>query len=204
MASPYFYEPKLGHGLKHDPFKAIVAPRPIGWISSRDTQGRVNLAPYSFFNAVCSVPPIVAFCSEGWKDSVQNIKDTGEFVTNFVNRPLAEKMNLTSRAVEHGVDEMQLAGLAAAPGVRVDVPHVAEAPASLECKLLQIIQLHDLDGKPLENYLTLGQVVGVHIDPQYLHDGIFDTLAAAPILRAGYRGDYAAITEMFEMFRPKG
>jgi flavin reductase (DIM6/NTAB) family NADH-FMN oxidoreductase RutF len=204
MASPYFYEPKLGHGLAHDPFKAIVAPRPIGWISTRDKEGQLNLAPYSFFNAISTFPPIVAFCSEGWKDSVSNAQATGEFVTNFVSRSLAERMNLTSKAVEHGINEMELAGLSAAPGVCVDVPHVAEAPAALECKLLQIIQLHDIDGKALENWLTIGQVVGVHIDSQYLHDGIFDTLAASPILRAGYRADYAVITEMFQMSRPKG
>ncbi|MEJ0002619.1 MAG: flavin reductase family protein [Pararobbsia sp.] len=203
MASHYFYEPQLGHGLAHDPFKAIVAPRPIGWISTRDAAGRVNLAPYSFFNAICTFPPIVAFCSEGWKDSVRNIQDTGEFVTNFVSQALAEQMNLTSKAVEHGIDEMQLAGLTPAPGVRVNVPRVAEAPAALECKLLQIVQLRDLDGRPLENYLSIGQVVGVHIDPQYLRDGVFDMLAAAPIMRAGYRGDYAVVNEMFEMLRPQ-
>jgi flavin reductase (DIM6/NTAB) family NADH-FMN oxidoreductase RutF len=198
----YFYEPASGHGLPHDPFKAIVAPRPIGWISTRDRQGRVNLAPYSFFNAFGSDPPIVAFGSQGWKDSVQNIEQTGEFVTNMATRRLAESMNRTSAPVAHGVDEMGLAGLAAAPCRLVSPPRVAESPAALECRLLQIIQLHDLAGQTLDQYLILGQVVGVHLATAYLKDGLFDLAAAQPIMRAGYRGDYAEIGAMFEMLRP--
>jgi flavin reductase (DIM6/NTAB) family NADH-FMN oxidoreductase RutF len=198
----YFYEPASGHGLPHDPFKAIVAPRPIGWISTRDRQGRVNLAPYSFFNAFGSDPPIVAFGSQGWKDSVQNIEQTGEFVTNMATRRLAESMNRTSAPVAHGVDEMGLAGLAAAPCRLVSPPRVAESPAALECRLLQIIQLHDLAGQALDQYLILGQVVGVHLATAYLKDGLFDLAAAQPIMRAGYRGDYAEIGAMFEMLRP--
>ena len=198
----YFYEPAGGHGLPHDPFKAIVAPRPIGWISTRDREGRVNLAPYSFFNAFCAAPPIVAFGSEGYKDSIRNAEATGEFVTNFVTRPLAEAMNATSAPVASGIDELRLAGLEAAPCRLVAAPRVAAAPAALECKLLQVVRLRDLEGRELESYVVLGQVVGVHIGPQYMKDGRFDLATAAPIMRAGYRDDYAELGAMFAMTRP--
>jgi flavin reductase (DIM6/NTAB) family NADH-FMN oxidoreductase RutF len=198
----YFYEPSRGHGLAHDPFKAIVGPRPIGWFSTLDELGKVNLAPYSFYNALGDNPPIVGFSSSGRKHSLRNIEATGEFVANFVTKALGEAMNLTSSDVAPGVDEMALAGLTPAPCRLVRPPRVAQAPAALECKLLQIVQLHDLAGKPLEQYLVLGQVVGVHINTAYLVNGRFDTAAAQPILRAGYRGDYAEIAGMFEMLRP--
>ncbi|MGF6640217.1 flavin reductase (DIM6/NTAB) family NADH-FMN oxidoreductase RutF [Paraburkholderia sp. MM5496-R1] len=198
----YFYDPAAGHGLPHDPFKAIVAPRLIGWISSRDAEGTLNLAPYSFFGAFATFPPIIGFSSEGRKDSLANIEATGEFVWNLATRPLAEQMNRSSAPVAPHVDEFALAGLTPAPGRNVAVPHVAESPAALECKLLQIVRLHDVDGKPMDNYLSLGQVVGVHIDGAYLKDGLFDTHAAQPIMRAGYRADYAQIGEMFQMIRP--
>lgn len=198
----YFYEPGRGHGLAHDPFKAIVGPRPIGWFSTLDEQGQVNLAPYSFYNTLGDNPPILGFSSTGRKHSVRNIEATGEFVANFVSKALAEAMNTTSIEVAPGVDEMAMAGLTPAPCRLVAPPRVAESPAALECKLLQVIQLHDLAGKPLEQYLVLGQVVGVHINPAYLVNGRFDTAAAQPLLRAGYRGDYAEISSMFEMLRP--
>jgi flavin reductase (DIM6/NTAB) family NADH-FMN oxidoreductase RutF len=198
----YFYEPSRGHGLAHDPFKAIVGPRPIGWFSTLDPQGQVNLAPYSFYNTLGDNPPIVGFSSSGRKHSVRNIEATGEFVANFVNKALVAAMNITSSEVAPGVDEMALAGLTPAPCRLVAPPRVAESPAALECKLLQIIQLHDLAGKPLEQYLVLGQVVGVHINPAYLVNGRFDTAGAQPVLRAGYRGDYAEIGSMFEILRP--
>ena len=198
----YFYEPARGHGLSHDPFKAIVAPRPIGWISSQDRQGRVNLAPYSFYNAFGDNPPIVGFSSGGRKDSIRNIEETGEFVANLVTKWLAAAMNQTSAPVAHDVDEMALAGLTPAPCRVVAVPRVAESPAALECKLLQIVRLHDLEGRPLEQYLAIGQVVGVHIAPAYLKNGIFDVTAAQPIMRAGYRADYVEAGAMFEMIRP--
>ena len=198
----YFYEPARGHGLPHDPFKAIVAPRPIGWISTRDKQGQVNLAPYSFYNAMGEKPPIVGFSSNGYKDSIRNIEETGEFVANLVTKALVEAMNTTSAAVSHTVDEMKLAGLAPASCHLVAAPRVAAAPAALECKLLQIVHLHDIEGKPLEQYLVLGQVIGVHIASEYLKDGIFDLVAAQPIMRAGYRGDYVEISATFEMLRP--
>ncbi|MCQ6255334.1 flavin reductase family protein [Pseudomonas sp. Q11] len=198
-----FYNPAGGHGLPHDPFKAIVAPRMIGWISTTSSSGRLNLAPYSFCGAFAAFPPIIGFCSEGRKDSLRNIEQTGEFVWNLATRPLAEKMNLTSAIVAQDVDEFQLAGLTPVAGRNVSVPRVGESPSALECKLLQITQLLDLDGNPTDNWLVLGQVVGVHIQEAYLKDGLFDTYAAQPILRAGYRGDYAQIGEIFEMFRPE-
>jgi len=198
----HFYDPNEGHGLPHDPFKAIVAPRVIGWISSRDADGSVNLAPYSFFGAFATFPYVIGFSSEGRKDSISNIEATGEFVWNMSTRPLAERMNRTSAPVARGIDEFELAGLTKAPGRNVGVPHVAESPAALECRLLQVVHLHDLDGQPMNNWLALGQVVGVHIRSEYLKDGLFDTAAARPIMRAGYRADYAEIGEMFQMLRP--
>ncbi len=198
----YFYEPRKGHGLPHDPMKAIVAPRPIGWISTVDAQGLVNLAPYSFFNAFASYPPIIGFSSEGRKDSVDNAEATGEFVANLVGAELLHAMNATSASVAHGVNEFALAGLDAAASTRVAPPRVARAISALECKVVQIIQLAGCDGARLDTWLVLGEVVGVHIDDAYLKDGIFDTAAARPIARCGYRGDYTEVTTLFEMLRP--
>ncbi len=198
----YFYEPKSGHGLSHDPFKAIVAPRPIGWISSIHPNGRVNLAPYSFFNAFCEIPPIVGFSSGGRKDSQRNIEATGEFVVNLATRKHAEAMNLTSAPVPHGINEMELAGLAGAPCRLVKPPRVADSPAALECKLLFMLPLKDLDGQLTACTLILGQVVGVHIDRAVLKDGRFDITAARTIARCGYRGDYTEVASLFEMLRP--
>src|SRR5258706_11308018 len=202
-AAIYFYDPRQGHGLPHDPFKAIVAPRPIGWISTVDTAGRVNLAPYSYFNAFCSKPPIVGFSSEGRKDSLANVEATRDFVCNLATEELAEAMNRTSAPVAPGVDEMALAGLEAAPSRNVRPPRVARSPAALECRVTQILQQADLDGRKIDNWLLLGQVVGVHLRRDYLKDGRFDTAAARPIARCGYRGDYATVTSIFEMIRPK-
>ena len=199
----YFYDPITGHGLPHDPFKAIVAPRVIGWISTRAANGTLNLAPYSFFGAFATFPPIIGFSSEGHKDSITNIEATGEFVWNFTSRALAAQMNRTSAPVAPEVDEFALAGLTPAAGRNVSVPHVAESPAALECRLLQVVRLHALDGKPMNNWLALGQVVGVHIQNAYLKDGLFDTQAAQPVMRAGYVADYAQIGEKFQMIRPK-
>ena len=204
MGDTHFYEPASGHGLDHDPIKAIVAPRPIGWISTVDVNGAVNLAPYSFFNAFCSRPPIIGFSSEKLSDSLANARATGEFVFNLATEPLAEAMNATSAAVAHGVDEMALAGLAAAPCRIVRAPRVAASPASLECKVLQIIDLNDLDGAPTEAHLVLGQVVGVHIDRAFLTDGRFDTARARPLARCGYLADYVVVDEIFKMRRPRG
>ncbi len=196
-----FYEPRKGHGLKYDPFKAIVAPRPIGWISTVDREGRPNLAPYSFFNAMGSPPPIVAFSSGGMKDSAANAAATGEFVFNLCSLSQAEAMNATSESVPHGVSEFTLAGIAMAPCRLVRPGRVADSPAALECKVLQVLQLRDLDGRPTDSHVVFGQVVGVHIDPRFLRDGRFDTAAAQPLARCGYH-DYAAVTQIFEMVRP--
>jgi flavin reductase (DIM6/NTAB) family NADH-FMN oxidoreductase RutF len=202
MVEAYFYEPSRGHGLPHDPFKAIVAPRPIGWLSTVDLDGRVNLAPYSFYNAFCEAPPIVGFSSGGRKDSQRNIEATGEFVCNLVTRKHARAMILTSASFPHGVNEMERAGLTAAPSRLVRPPRVADAPAALECKLLLVLPLKDLQGRPTANTLLLGQVVGVHIDLALLKDGRFDIVAAGTIARCGYQGDYVEVTSVFEMLRP--
>ena len=202
MSEFHFYEPKDGHRLPHDPFKAIVAPRPIGWISTVDAEGRVNLAPYSFFNAFCDHPPIVGFSSSGRKDSQSNAEATGEFVFNLATKKHAGAMNLSSAPFPHGVNEFEKAGLSAAPSRVVRPPRVADAPAALECKLLLALPLEDLDGRPTPNTLVLGQVVGVHIDPAFLKEGLFDTAAAHPIARCGYLADYAEVTHLLKMPRP--
>lgn len=199
----HFYDPAAGHGLAHDPFKAIVAPRVIGWIASRSAAGQVNLAPYSFFGAFSSEPKIIGFSSEGYKDSIRNIEQTHEFTWNLASRPLAEAMNRSAAPVAADVNEFELAGVTQAPGRNVQVPHVGESPVALECRLLQVLQLRGLDGQPTGNWIALGQVVGVHIRREFLRNGRFDLLAAQPVLRAGYRGDYALIGEMFEMLRPQ-
>ncbi|WP_346347322.1 flavin reductase family protein [Bradyrhizobium sp. dw_411] len=200
----HYYEPVNGHGLKHDPFNAIIAPRPIGWISSRDSKGNVNLAPYSFFNGFNYIPPIIGFSSTSLKDSVQNIQETGEFVWNLATRDLATQMNATAAHVARDVDEFGIAGLTAVPGRLVNVPRVAESPVSFECKLTQIIQLQNKDGDKVPGWLTLGEVVAVHIDKAMIKDGVYQTALARPIVRAGRRGDYFEIKPeaMFEMARP--
>ena len=200
----HYYEPRKGHGLKHDPFNAIIAPRPIGWISSRDTKGNVNLAPYSFFNGFCYTPPIIGFSSTSWKDSVANIQETGEFVWNLATMDLAKQMNLTAAHVAHEVSEFTIAGLTEAPCKLVKAPRVGESPVSFECKVSQIIQLQGADGKMANAWLTLGEVVAVHIDKAMIRDGVYQTALARPIVRAGRRGDYFEIRQdaMFEMTRP--
>ena len=200
----HYYEPKNGHGLKHDPFNAIIAPRPIGWISSRDGKGNINLAPYSFFNGFCYTPPIIGFSSTSWKDTVQNVKDTGEFVWNLATMDLAKHMNATAAHVAPDVSEFQIAGLTAVPGKLVNVPRVAESPVSFECKLTQIIQLQGANGEKANAWLTLGEVVAVHIDKAMIKDGVYITALARPIVRAGRRGDYFTVKpeDMFEMIRP--
>ncbi|PZQ74497.1 MAG: Asp/Glu/hydantoin racemase [Variovorax paradoxus] len=201
----HFYEPAKGHGLPHDPFNAMVGPRPIGWISSHDGAGRLNLAPYSFFNAFNYVPPIVGFASIGAKDTLRNIEATGEFGWNLATRPLAEAMNASCAAVPPEVDEFALAGLTPVPSRRIAVPRVAESPVSFECKLSQVLRLQGADGTPVDTWLVLGEVVGVHIARRLLKEGIYDTAAAEPILRAGGPADYFTITPeaRFRMYRPR-
>jgi flavin reductase (DIM6/NTAB) family NADH-FMN oxidoreductase RutF len=197
-----FYDTRDGsRPLKHDPFKAIVAPRPIGWITSISAKGEVNLAPYSYFNGVLSRPNLVMFSSEGFKDSVSNIRETGEFVCNLATWDLREAMNATSAPLPHGVNEMERAGLAPAPSRLVKPPRVAAAPCALECKLIRIVPLNDLGGTALDGHVVIGQVIGVHIDDRFVKDGRLDTAAMKPIARCGY-DEYAVVERMFAMTRP--
>lgn len=200
----HFYEPRNGHGLAHNPFNAIVAPRPIGWISSLGREGTRNLAPYSFFNAFNYTPPIVGFASVGYKDSVANIEARGEFAWNLASKPLAEQMNASCEAVDPDVDEFELAGLTPEPSRVIDVPRVAETPVSFECRLSQLLRLTGADGSETDTWLVLGEVVGVHIAQHLLVDGVYDTAAGEPIMRAGGPADYFAISasNLFRMHRP--
>ena len=198
----HFYEPRLGHGLPHDPFNAIVGPRPIGWISSQDAAGHLNLAPYSFFNAFNYTPPLIGFASVGAKDSLRNIEATGEFVWNLVTRDLAEAMNESSAALPPGVSEFERAGLATAPSTLIRVPRVAASPVSFECRLSQLLRLQSAAGVAVDTWLILGEVVGVHIDQALLVNGIYDTAAARPLLRGGGAGDYFELGELLHMRRP--
>jgi len=201
----YFYEPRNGHGLPHDPFNALVAPRPIGWISSRSGDGVLNLAPYSFFNAFNYRPPIVGFASVGYKDSVRNIEETGEFAWNLATRPLAEAMNQSCAAVAPEVDEFELAGLTPEPSRIIAVPRVKETPVSFECRRSQVLRLAGADGQETDTWMVFGEVVGVYIARRLLKDGIYDTAAAEPIMRAGGPAGYFGIdpAQRFEMYRPK-
>lgn len=200
----HYYEPAKGHGLPHDPFNAIVGPRPIGWISSCDAAGNVNLAPYSFFNAFNYVPPIVGFSSVGRKDSLNNIEQTGEFAWNLVTQPLAEAMNQTCAMVAPDIDEFDLGRLDKAPSRLIAPPRVAQSPVSFECKVTQIVQLQRADKSLVPSWLILGEVVAVHIANRMLRDGIYDTAAAEHVLRGGGPADYFSIypDSLFRMTRP--
>jgi flavin reductase (DIM6/NTAB) family NADH-FMN oxidoreductase RutF len=200
----HFYEPRAGHGLRHDPFNAIIAPRPIGWVSSLGAAGVANLAPYSFFNAFNYVPPIIGFSSIGWKDSVANVAATGEFCWNLATRRLSEAMNISCAPAPPEVDEFEIAGLTHAPSRLIAPPRVLESPVNFECKMTQMLQLQGADGQAVETWLVLGEVVAVHIDERLITDGVYDTLAAEPILRGGGWGDYFTISprDKFEMRRP--
>jgi flavin reductase (DIM6/NTAB) family NADH-FMN oxidoreductase RutF len=199
----YFYDPAKGHGLPHDPLNAIVAPRPIGWISSRDPAGVLNLAPYSFFNAFNYRPPILGFSCIGKKHTLTNVERTKEFVWNLATRPLAEAMSLSSAAVPESVDEFEIARLTPIPSRMVSVPRVGESPVAMECRMSQIVRLTDVGGQAIDTWLVLGQVVGVHIATRLLKEGVFDTAAAEPVLRAGGIGTYFGISSdmRFEIAR---
>ncbi len=200
----HFYRPCDGHGLTHDPFNAIIGPRPIGWIASRSADGVDNLAPYSFFNAFNYTPPIIGFASLGYKDSVRNIEATGEFVWNLVTQPLAEAMNASCAAVGPDVSEFDLAGLTAAPSRLVTPPRVAESPVNFECRLSQLLRLQSADGEVLDTWLVLGEVIGVHLAPDRIRDGTYDTATAGHVLRGGGPADYFTIgpAQRFRMRRP--
>lgn len=197
-----FYDArKNDHGLPHDPVKAIIAPRPIGWITSMSAKGEINLAPYSFFNGVSSRPSVVMFSSEGRKDSLAFIIETKEFVCNLVTWDLRDSMNKTSAPMARGVNEMEQAGLAAAPSRLVKPPRVAASPCALECQLLQIVPINDIEGRPIDCHVVFGQVIGVHIDDQFIRNGLLDTAAMKPIARCGYH-NYAVVESEFRLVRP--
>lgn len=197
-----FYETETNrHGLAHDPFKAIVSPRPIGWIGSIGRDGRHNLAPYSFFNAIGDRPKLVMFSSSGLKDTVKNITETGVFTCNFVSRSLMEKMNATSVAADHGESEFEIAGLTPVTGKLVEAPYAGEALAVLECRMTEMFQPKALDGARSDNHVVIGQVIGIHIKDEAIRDGRFDMATARPIGRLGYM-DYADAGDVFEMMRP--
>jgi flavin reductase (DIM6/NTAB) family NADH-FMN oxidoreductase RutF len=198
-----FYAPEHRdkHLLPHDPFKALIAPRPIGWVSTRGRSGALNLAPYSFFNAVAENPPIVMLSSSGWKDSATFASETREFVWNMATYDLRDPMNLTAANLPRGESEFDYAGLETAPSRFVAPPRVALSPAALECRVTNILSLQDMDGALTGNILVFGQVVGVYIDDAFIKDGRVDTAAMQPIARCGYM-DYAVVNKVFQMARP--
>jgi flavin reductase (DIM6/NTAB) family NADH-FMN oxidoreductase RutF len=201
-----FYEPhRRDRGLlPHDPFKALVAPRPVGWISTMAPGGEVNLAPYSFFNAVCEAPVMLAFSSQGPKDSATFAGAASEFVWNLATWDLRERMNDSSAPLPRGVSEFEHAGLDMAPSQIVSAPRVAASPCAMECRVVQTLELRDLDGRAVGQYLVIGQVVGVHLDERYVRDGRVDTAALRPVARCGYLGEYAVVESLFHMGRPRG
>jgi flavin reductase (DIM6/NTAB) family NADH-FMN oxidoreductase RutF len=200
-----FYEPHARDRnlLPHDPFKALIAPRPVGWISTMSPEGEVNLAPYSFFNAFSGAPPLVGFCSEGFKDSAAFAEASGEFVWNMANWDLRMEMNATSAPLPRGASEFVHAGLETAPCHLVKAPRVKASPAALECKVTQIVQLQDMNGVQTDRYLVMGQVIGVHLDEACLRDGVMDITLMKPIARCGYQ-DYSVVDKVFAVRRPPG
>jgi flavin reductase (DIM6/NTAB) family NADH-FMN oxidoreductase RutF len=187
----------------HDPFKGMIIPRPVGWVSTISAAGQVNLAPYSYFNAFSSWPAIVGFCGEGEKDSTAFAAESGEFVWSMATYALRDQMNDTSTPLARGENEFSHAGLEQAPSRLVRPPRVAASPAALECKVTQIVQLNGLDGASVSRTLVFGQVVGIHVDPRFLRDGRLDAVAMQPIARCGY-DEYTVIERVFSMGRPAG
>jgi len=201
-----FFDDHRKHGLRHNPFKALVAPRPIAWVSSLSAEGVANLAPFSYFNACADRPPTVMFAPNnprpngGGKDTLRNIEQTNEFVVNLVGYDLREPMNLTSAHVDSSVDEFELAGLTPAPSVHVKAPRLEEAPVSLECRFLTRLRLPS-DHPAIENNVVIGQVVGTHVADRIIRDGMIDMTAYRPVARLGYM-DYTSVETVFEMLRP--
>ena len=200
-----FYEPHQRDRalLPHDPFKGMILPRPIGWISSMNRAGQVNLAPYSYFNAFGTSPPVVGFSSEGEKDSQAFAIERGEFVWSMATYAYRQQMNATSAALARGESEFAHAGLAPAPSRLVAPPRVAGSPAALECKVTQVVRLKDLDGKESARVLVIGQVVGVHLDEKFVKNGRLDAVAMQPLARCGY-DEYTVIDRVFSLTRPEG
>lgn len=189
-----FYQPAEGHGLRYNPFKAIVSPRPIAWISTRAGTGD-NLAPYSFFNAITDAPPQVMFAG-GMKDSISNARDSGFFAVNIVEEAMFKTMSATSASLPRGTDEFTVAGVPKAECNSIDCPRVANAPATLECRLLQLIAL-----KGGEDFMIIGEVTGIHLRDDCLVDGRFDVTRYRPMARLGYM-DYAVVRDLVTLPRP--
>jgi flavin reductase (DIM6/NTAB) family NADH-FMN oxidoreductase RutF len=193
------------HGLRHDPFKALVAPRPIGWVSTISEDGVLNLAPYSFFNAVSDRPHYVMFSSSNRKDSLINIEQTGEFTCSLATWDTREGMNMSSAPVPSLADEFDVAGLETAPSHFVKPPRVKQSPAALECRHWRTIEMPDVKpGGDEGHFVVFGEVVGIYIDDVYIKDGLVDTGAIRPIARMGYM-DYAVVTPetVFTLNRPE-
>jgi len=201
-----FYQTKDPHGLPHNPFKSLIVPRPIGWVSTISTQGVVNLAPFSFFNGLTDSPPMVMIACNGpnavggRKDTLANIEDTGEFVVNLATEALTQQMNTSSAAVPPEVDEIELAGLTPSPAEMVKPPRVAQSPAHLECTHFQTVPLPTTNTE-IENNVIIGSVVGIHIDESILTDGMVDTLKFRPLARLGYM-EYTVVDNVFSLLRP--
>ncbi|PCH80019.1 MAG: flavin reductase [Hyphomicrobiales bacterium] len=198
----FYRTDKNEHGLPHNPFKALVSPRPIGWISTRSVDGINNLAPYSFFNAISDSPPMVMFSSDTYKDSIRNAEQTGSFACNLVSYGLKDAMNLSSQPVASEIDEFELAGLTIAECETINVPYVKLAPAILECRTLKVERLVDLAGGQAKNWMCIGQVTAIHIDDTFLEDGLVNTARLRPLSRLGYR-EYAVIDKAFALDRPQ-
>ena len=200
-----FFEPDARDRtlFPHDPFKGMIIPRPVGWISTMSRAGALNLAPYSYFNGFSSTPRIVGFSSEGEKDSQAFAEETGEFVWSMATYALREQMNATSAGLPRGQSEFEYAGLDTAPSRLVKPPRVRASPAAMECKVTQVVRLKDKDGKEMQRVLVLGQVVGVHVDERFLKNGRLDAVAMQPIARCGY-DEYTVIERVFSLTRPAG
>ncbi|WJH39982.1 flavin reductase family protein [Aliirhizobium terrae] len=198
----FYRTDKNDHGMAHDPFKAIVAPRPIGWIGTKGRDGSLNLSPYSFFNIVSDKPKLVMFSSSGRKHSLKNAEETGVFTASLASRHLADRMNASSAPVDYGVNEFDLAELTAKMGEVVDAPYVAEAYTALECRLTEVIQPKGLDGEGAESYMVFGQVVGIHISEEIIRDGRIAMELARPMGRMGYRDYTDGGASVFELDRP--
>jgi flavin reductase (DIM6/NTAB) family NADH-FMN oxidoreductase RutF len=204
LSAVIFYEPgdHKSAGIAHDPFKSLVAPRPIGWVSTVSADGSVNLAPYSFFNAIGEAPPMLAFSSHGAKHSATFAGEIREFVWNLVTFELREAMNETSAPLPRGDSEFERAGLAMAPSRHVAPPRVASGRCAMECQVVHTVELRDLAGRPTDQHLVIGQVVGIHVDETVVVDGAVDTAALRPVARLGGPADYTVVDEIFRMSRP--
>lgn len=190
--------------LPHDPFKALIAPRPIGWVSTMSEAGQVNLAPYSFFNAFSADPALIGFCSEGRKDSMSFAIETKEFVWNLATYDLRHQMSETSAPLPRGESEFVHAGLEILPSILVRPPRVKASPAHMECRVVDVFQLHDVNGAAISRHLVIGQVIGIHIDDDFIDDkGIVQVTRMKPIARCGYQ-DYSVLDEVFALKRPEG